>query len=324
MSVWMTILLALTAALLPSLLWLWFFLSKDRYDPEPRSMVAKAFLLGMAMVPVALFIENRAMELGKCWFPPVGIPNVLFAIFVVAPVEELLKSFIVWTWFYPDPEFNEPMDGIVYATTTGIGFAMLENALYMLRMGVQVIVLRSVVSTLLHVGCTGMVGYGLGRAKFNPKRKRLVGRMLVTAIVVHGWFDVLISYGSKELPWSLHLGTIATLVALLFWLYSRLDMEIDDSLRHSPFRPKRHPHKSRHRHRHHKVQPEGRSSQSAAQGSAEWDSESILTKEGRAEVTTSEHPQGGYLRYEDDDPDGPHDGPHGSTDPGGGRDQRPG
>ncbi len=92
---------------------------------------------------------------------------------VVPVVEELLKFSMVALFVYRDKEFNEPMDGIVYATATALGFATLENIVYVFDL--QTISslfitgsIRAILSVPGHALFAVFWGYGLGIAKFMP------------------------------------------------------------------------------------------------------------------------------------------------------------
>jgi RsiW-degrading membrane proteinase PrsW (M82 family) len=221
-------------ALVPALFWLVWFLRKDRYEPEPRGLVLRAFLYGMAAVPAALVLE-RALDAALAGGG--RLPRWAHLALLVAPIEETLKFAIVRLRFYPDPEFNEPVDGIVYATTVAIGFATLENALYMRWAGVGTILYRALAATLLHLGCSGLVGFALGRRKFSRSGPP-VWRALAGAIALHAGFDLLGAYGAEGAG-PLRAGAVlGVMVALLWWLWATLDLSIDESLARSPFRPR--------------------------------------------------------------------------------------
>lgn len=227
----------LAVALVPALAWLAWFLRKDRYEPEPRGLVLRAFVYGMAIVPAALVLERQLDALLAPFARASALPRWAHLALLVAPLEELLKFAVVRLRFYPDPEFNEPVDGIVYATTVAIGFATLENALYMRWAGAGTLVYRSLAATMLHLGCSGLVGYALGRRKFSTHRP-IVGRAVAGAVLLHAGFDVMVAYGAEgagPLRAGLVLGALAT---FLWWLYATLDLSIDESLERSPFRPR--------------------------------------------------------------------------------------
>lgn len=220
-------------ALVPGMVWLRHFWKMDRFEPEPRALVVKIFALGACAVPVASVLEWVAGGLipshrgSPLWE---NLRLLLMAFFVVAFVEELLKFAVVRIRMMPDPEFDEPMDGIIYAVAAGLGFATAENVLYVFRFGATVLVVRVLFSVFLHAGCSGICGYYLGRAKFEPERAlrhQLVG--LGAAIAIHGLYDFLVF---KRYFWGL-----AFIVLLLVGVKAFLDHRVGDALVSSPFRP---------------------------------------------------------------------------------------
>ncbi|MBI4863111.1 MAG: PrsW family intramembrane metalloprotease [Candidatus Riflebacteria bacterium] len=194
----------------------------------------------MAIMPIAAVLERVLQSALIPSSAPATAWTVAFLSVVVAPIEEVAKYLVVRLRFYPDPEFNEPVDGIVYATTVGLGFATLENAVYMVRLGVQVVILRSLVSTLLHVSCAALVGYALGRAKFGSPTRATIGRALLASIGIHALFNVLLVAGSGWPPPAWAPAAPLLLIGLMVMVYRRVDREIVDSLKRSPFRPGRH------------------------------------------------------------------------------------
>jgi len=183
--------LILIIGLAPGLFWLWYFYSRDTYEPEPLSLIARMFFLGMVAAVIAFFLENLLISF---------VTAILFVALVVPVVEEVLKFSMVALFVYRDKEFDEPMDGIVYATATALGFATVENLVYVLD--IQTLsslfitgTLRAVLSVPGHALFAIFWGYSLGIAKFMPAGRRrtivIVGG-LVLAIGVHGIFNLML------------------------------------------------------------------------------------------------------------------------------------
>lgn len=220
-------------AVVPGLVWLWYFWRRDRFEPEPRALVLKVFAWGALMVPLASGLEWAAQEFlpaarGMPWWEDLRL--LLMAFVVVALVEELLKFLVVRIRMMPDPEFDEPMDGIIYAVAAGLGFATAENLVYIFRFGATVLIVRVVFSVFLHAGCSGICGYYLGRAKFEPERAlRHQALGLSLAIGIHGLYDFLVF---RRYFWGLIL-----IMALLYLVKAFLDLRVGDALVDSPFRP---------------------------------------------------------------------------------------
>lgn len=219
---------ALALALAPGVFWLWFYVRKNSYRPEPRRQLAATFGLGMlSTLPAAgiesLFIREdlsgAALNLGAF---------ALNMFFVVGPVEELSKFLAVRLYAYRSGYFEEPMDGLVYAAAASLGFASMENFFYILNYGPVVMVGRAPLSTLGHLVFGGFWGYALGASYHKRVAGVAVLGGLAVAAALHALFNVEAFGGNAWLG--------AALVALgAFWTMSRFNW----ARRVSPFRYRR-------------------------------------------------------------------------------------
>ncbi len=115
-------------------------------------------------------------------------------LFVVGPVEELCKFLAVRLKAYRSPYFDEPMDGLTYAAAASLGFASLENALYVFEFGPEVMFGRAPLSTLAHLVFGCVWGYALGvHHASGRKRPLLVVAALALGAFTHTAFNVLVS-----------------------------------------------------------------------------------------------------------------------------------
>src|SRR5882762_9560103 len=126
-------------SLLPCLLWLFYFWRQDRYDPEPFKTVAATFLLGMFSTVFALIANTMGIEIFNLVLGNNILSQILGFFFVVGPVEEGCKFLAVYCFAYHRPEFDEPVDGVVYSATSALGFAAAENIIYLVRFGIGII-----------------------------------------------------------------------------------------------------------------------------------------------------------------------------------------
>jgi RsiW-degrading membrane proteinase PrsW (M82 family) len=190
-------------ALVPGIFWIWFYRKEDRKNPEPRNLIIKVFLWGMAIT-----IPAVAFEFAADFFIPFTTSEKLYIIFfaslfIIAPIEEYFKYFVIKRWVYTNPAFDEPLDGIIYGVVAGLGFASLENILVIFSEGQSAIVLRFATATLMHAITSGIVGYYLGIAKFTKgkennsagpaREKSLISRGLIIAILLHGLYNIIVS-----------------------------------------------------------------------------------------------------------------------------------
>lgn len=189
---------AFTAGLLPALFWLWFWLREDSYHPEPKRLIASAFITGMLIVPPVLYLEKEAMALYT--------DNSLVVVWVM--IEEILKysgALIVVLW---NKAVDEPIDTIIYMISIALGFAALENALFIfnpLSSGEYTNALitgsfRFLGSTLLHTLASGTVGIFMALAFYKRDFIKifLATFGLLVAIILHALFNLFIMYASGQ------------------------------------------------------------------------------------------------------------------------------
>ena len=182
------------ASILPAFLWMIYFYRNDRYAPEPKKLVARTFLVG-ALVGAAMVFSLKEL--------PFYVSFLSLAVFVAPVIEETAKFFCVRWTVYSRIEFDEPVDGMVYATAAALGFASVENVLYVLNnwaasgaeMGVFVLAGRSVLSVPAHALFSSLWGLALG---WHKKRKTYKSSLMVVAgllgsMVLHGLFNYLTS-----------------------------------------------------------------------------------------------------------------------------------
>jgi RsiW-degrading membrane proteinase PrsW (M82 family) len=194
--------------LLPSFIWLLFYLRKDHH-PEPNRMVIKIFLWGMLMGPLAILLELllkwllNPMDLAS-FFDTLrqnsrNIYLFVGIVFVAPIVEESLKYAVVRFRVLKHPEFDEPLDVMLYMIITALGFAAVENLLLIFQSPLpgfgQVIslaALRFISATFLHALASGLLGYWLARSLADPAKKfQYLARGFGLAIFFHAGYNYL-------------------------------------------------------------------------------------------------------------------------------------
>lgn len=189
----MPYLLLLLVSVLPGLLWLVFFYRQDRLNPEPKGLVGKVFLAGMLMVVPAGVLEMLwQVPLQEARLTRAILSLLTMAFLVIALIEEGVKMLPLYLLVRPNPELNEPVDGIVYGVTVGLGFAALENLLYTYAMGYRVGLVRAVVGCLAHAAFSGWGGWYLWQSKQGAKLLLTMGKGLGFAVFWHGLYDFLL------------------------------------------------------------------------------------------------------------------------------------
>jgi protease PrsW len=190
----------IAAAIAPALLVLWLIVAADS-RPEPARMVFVALVLGAASAFVALFIElglTRIMPLPHDPWLAAGAR----ALFIAAIPEETVKVFLIAAIALRSRAFDEPMDGVVYGTAVGLGFAAIENIGYVLGAHAHwgtVAIFRSVLSVPLHGAFGAIAGAYIARARFAGvlgsghgarwHRRRLFAMAWLVPTVLHAVFD---------------------------------------------------------------------------------------------------------------------------------------
>jgi RsiW-degrading membrane proteinase PrsW (M82 family) len=196
-----------------------YIILKDEYNKEPRKHLLFSFLLGMAAIFPALVIESmlNLVQVGPFYKTIPGIS--IKAYFSVALVEELSKFFMLYAYAYRQPEFDEPFDGIVYAVMVGMGFATLENIFYVYQYGMATGWVRMFMAVPAHASFAILMGYFMGRAKFNHARERqLIVAGIFWASFFHGSYDFFLFLQENQLVVStissslLILGAVISLI----------------------------------------------------------------------------------------------------------------
>lgn len=172
---------------------MWFYLRKDREHPEPWSLIAKVFFLGVAVTIPAIAFEYGLDYLFGFSAQEGVVPIVLSAFIIVAPVEEFFKFLVVREVVFKNPHFDEPVDGVMYTIVAALGFATLENILVVFAGGGSVVFLRFATATLMHALASGIVGYHIGLGMVQSKRKKALLRQgLILAIILHALYNTAV------------------------------------------------------------------------------------------------------------------------------------
>lgn len=196
---------AFLGGLIPVLFWLWFWLREDRKNPEPLLLIAVTFIAGMAVVPIALPLQQYACEAFQHGVCQPANANLVYAWVII---EETLKYAAALLLIFWNRVVDEPIDMIIYMITIALGFAALENALFIYRDVAMAEYARSAISgsfrfigpTLLHVLASGTLGVVLALTFYHSQWVRLLAGMfgLFMAIVLHALFNFFIMDSQGE------------------------------------------------------------------------------------------------------------------------------
>ncbi len=218
-----------------SFFWIYFFWKQDKYEKEPIGQVLIVFLLSAFLTFPVIIPES----IGERLFPfrdengiiPTNLVNLfIYLVIFVGLVEELAKFIPVRFYIFRKKDFNEPMDGLVYASVSAMGFAFVENIFYILsgfanstQEGITMSVAR-IISSPVHIIFASYWGIELGLYKNHPERKGKVIKGFLIASFLHGLYDFFAYIGM--IP-----GVLAIIVASLVIIRKKMKF----LLRVSPF-----------------------------------------------------------------------------------------
>lgn len=211
------IFIALLGGILPALLWLFFWLMEDRCEPEPKRYIFLCFITGGLVVLPVYFIERFFM----------GYAEGALLLFLWAATEELFKFSAAYVAALRLPVFDEPLDAVVYLVTAALGFAAIENALFLLgplrdgniAQSLMTGNLRFIGAMLLHTLSSATIGLALALTFFSSVSMRRLATLggVVLAIALHTFFNFFIlGAGGATTFWVFLFIWFGVIAALLF------------------------------------------------------------------------------------------------------------
>ena len=184
----------LALALAPVVFLMTYLYVKDEYDREPLKHLIIAFLLGILTAFPVVYVGGQLRTFLGVSSGSDILGIIIYAFVVVALIEEGMKYLVLRNYAYRLKEFDEPYDGIMYGATVSLGFAAIENVLYVYQGGETVALWRMFTAVPAHAVFGVLMGYYVGRAKFmtkgSPQIERLKG--LLIAVLFHGLYDVFL------------------------------------------------------------------------------------------------------------------------------------
>lgn len=228
------VVLGVIFSLVPAAIWLIFFYQLDRREPEPKQMVINVFVLG-ALFMSALYQPVLKGIFGVDeWLYHSATSRFIGGVLVVGFVEQFVVYLAVRYGIFDNAEFDERVDGVIYAVAAGLGVATVVNFVYVWERGgvdLDIGSIRMVVNALAYGSLAGVLGYFIGQAKFETTPIWYMPAGLTLSALLHGIFFGLLDRTSRGLnvhPWGdLWLATfLAVLILLLvFWLVGRANEE---------------------------------------------------------------------------------------------------
>jgi len=232
--------LLVALGLAPSLVWLSFYLRRDCH-PEPKSMLTKAFLMGIVIALPAVLLQWGFSGLRTTFGLEIFSQGTPAFFLWSSFVEEFLKFFAIYLVVVRSPEFDEPIDAMIYMITAALGFAAIENVLVMFTtisngtgIALNTLALRFIGATLLHALASGLMGYFLAMSWFfREHKKKLIIFGLAIATLFHAAFNMLIASSQESANPVIGLVYTTFLLIILAFLVSILFDKIKERHIHS-------------------------------------------------------------------------------------------
>jgi protease PrsW len=219
-------------SLLPCAVWLWYFATRGRYKKPPLAIIVRTFLLGALATLPAFLLSLIARNFWLSAFGSGELTQLLLTCLIAAPVEELLKLLVVYFYSYRRPEFDEPLDGVIYSTAAALGFAAAENVVYLTLTSPLVVLLRGPLTNPGHALFSSLWGLSLSKAKAAPNltqvRLPIIARGWLLATLLHAAFDVVLLLTASRNPLVL-IFPAAAILGLFLWVRSRIHFYRDSS-----------------------------------------------------------------------------------------------
>ena len=220
--------------ILPSLVWLFYYLRKDLH-PEPQKKILQIFFWGVLSTVPVFFVQLGLQHLLQQFNLNSELYNVIYWFLIIALSEELFIYLVIKFKVVNNPDLDEPLDVMLYMVVAALGFAALENILYLFSpiensTFAQVIdrtlivsFIRFIGATFLHTLSSAVIGYSLAVSFYEVKKRYLILFLgVATAALLHGFYDFSImtldGYAKIIIP----IIIILTLALLVFLGFEKL------------------------------------------------------------------------------------------------------
>ena len=188
----------LLPVVLPIAFWVAYHLHVDRHIPEPAGHLVIAFVLGLVSFYLGLFLYSSldTVNLRRDAFllAETSLPALFaYCIFVIGPIEELAKMIPFLLVVLRFREFDEPIDGIIYASFIALGFAALENIGYLQYLSPAEAYARGFAGPVIHIVFASLWGYYIGRDYLcgRPLWTTVIAAGVITSLL-HGMYDFIV------------------------------------------------------------------------------------------------------------------------------------
>ena len=220
---------ALRLAILPSILLLLFVVGKNKQRRNPTSLLVWLAVLGAVSAIPAVIVEILGsgllymLGLG----PSSAMYNFVECFFIVAMIEELGKflGMLLMTW--KNKNFDHSYDGVIYGVCSSLGFATLENVIYVFQGGIGTGIMRAVSAVPLHCACGVVMGFLYAKAREDANNgESAFGNLLLAYVCplgIHGLYDFVLSVEDTSVL--LCIAVLALVIILMFLLITHAAKE---------------------------------------------------------------------------------------------------
>ena len=220
--------------ILPALVWLFYYLNKDVH-PEPKRMILKVFLWGALITLPVFFIQLGLSSLLDGLLLPNLITSLLYWFLVIAFTEEFFKYLVVRWKVFNSRHLDEPVDIMIYMIVAALGFAALENILYLfspadnlsfnqvLNNALIVSFVRFIGATFLHTLASGVIGYFLVIEVYEiEKRGWFIFSGILLATTLHGLYNFSVITFKGTLQIAVPITILVGLAIFVIWAFNRV------------------------------------------------------------------------------------------------------
>ncbi len=210
-------------AIIPIFICGFYIYFRDKYEKEPYKLLFLGLFYGALFAPVIAYFENYILL-----FLPISgrVFEVFYHSFLVASlVEEFFKFIIVYFLIKNNNNFNEKYDGVVYCVFVSLGFALVENILYVINPvigGFDTAIARSIFSVPAHSLFGVNMGYYFSMYKFEQKPLFLA---FLSPFILHGFYDFFLMINNKVLI----LAFILLLLYMWVWSFKKIKILVASS-----------------------------------------------------------------------------------------------
>ncbi|RLQ92581.1 glutamic-type intramembrane protease PrsW [Planomicrobium sp. Y74] len=185
----------LTVAIAPSLALFSYFYLRDQFSQEPSKLLFQSFVYGAVLTFPILFLQYVFKE--EQVFNNLLATNILFP----SLIEEFFKWLVLLIAIFRHVDFEDPYDGILYGASVSLGFATVENILYLLEFGTDIAFIRALLPVSSHALFGVVMGYYFGKAKFSQDgvEHKWLFLALFTPFMLHLLYNSSLSFNNNLL-----------------------------------------------------------------------------------------------------------------------------